>query len=119
MTPSAATRMRSQSWTVDKRCAMATDVRPTLAASSAACTTFSLSESNALVASSNSKTGGSRTNARQMAMRCFCPPDKRPPRAPTIVCQPSPPSSLSRKSRCAICRQVSRRSFVIVNSSTP
>lgn len=34
------------------------------------------------------KIGGFRTRARQMATRCFCPPDKRPPRGPTCVSQP-------------------------------
>mmetsp|Transcript_65806 Transcript_65806/g.189732 ORF Transcript_65806/g.189732 Transcript_65806/m.189732 type:complete len:120 (+) Transcript_65806:363-722(+) len=109
ITPSAATRMRSQSWMVESRCAMEMEVRPTRASASASCTTFSLSESKALVASSNNKIGGLRTSARQIATRCFCPPERRPPRGPTIVSQPLPPSSLPRKSMCAIWRHVSRR----------
>mmetsp|Transcript_56137 Transcript_56137/g.122976 ORF Transcript_56137/g.122976 Transcript_56137/m.122976 type:complete len:108 (-) Transcript_56137:2218-2541(-) len=42
---------------------------------------------------------GSRTSARQIATRCFCPPDRRPPRGPTAVCRPSP----FRKSIFAMC----------------
>ena len=37
--------------------------------------TFSLSVSNADVASSNSNILGSLIKARAMATRCFCPPD--------------------------------------------
>mmetsp|Transcript_54731 Transcript_54731/g.146516 ORF Transcript_54731/g.146516 Transcript_54731/m.146516 type:complete len:88 (+) Transcript_54731:126-389(+) len=53
--------------------------------SSAFCTTRSLSLSSALVASSRSSTAGSRTMARAMAMRCFCPPLIMTPRSPTSV----------------------------------
>mmetsp|Transcript_134385 Transcript_134385/g.233579 ORF Transcript_134385/g.233579 Transcript_134385/m.233579 type:complete len:82 (+) Transcript_134385:491-736(+) len=48
----------------------------------------SLSLSSALVASSRRSNGGSRTNARQIATRCFCPPDRRPPLGPTSVSHP-------------------------------
>mmetsp|Transcript_57944 Transcript_57944/g.138020 ORF Transcript_57944/g.138020 Transcript_57944/m.138020 type:complete len:147 (-) Transcript_57944:3428-3868(-) len=67
---------------------MAMDVRPCRAASSADCTRRSLCESRALVASSSSSNGGFRTKARQMATRCFCPPERRLPRGPTCVSQP-------------------------------
>ena len=46
-------------------------VLPLAALSSAACTTCSLSESSALVASSSNSTLGSRISARAIAMRCF------------------------------------------------
>mmetsp|Transcript_49149 Transcript_49149/g.117154 ORF Transcript_49149/g.117154 Transcript_49149/m.117154 type:complete len:176 (+) Transcript_49149:155-682(+) len=90
--PLAKTMMTSQSWMVERRWAMAMEVRPSLAASRAACTTRSLCESNALVASSRSKIGGSRTSARQMATLCFWPPERRLPREPTCVCHPLWPS---------------------------
>mmetsp|Transcript_60673 Transcript_60673/g.116955 ORF Transcript_60673/g.116955 Transcript_60673/m.116955 type:complete len:147 (-) Transcript_60673:525-965(-) len=69
---------------------MAMEVRPFLAFSSAACTTASLAASRALVASSSSNIGGSRTNARQIATRCFWPPDSLLPRGPTGMSQPCP-----------------------------
>ena len=50
--------------------------------------TFSLSESNAEVASSKSIIFGSLINARATATRCFCPPDMRVPFSPTIVSYP-------------------------------
>src|SRR4051794_35135712 len=84
---------------VDSRCAMVIVVRPReksisfslcvhrdmpgpsplAALSSASCTSFSLSESNALVASSSSSSCGLRSIARAIAMRCFCPPDNCAP----------------------------------------
>ena len=39
-------------------------------------------------ASSNNMTFGSRKRARQIATRCFCPPDSRLPRGPTLVSKP-------------------------------
>ena len=47
--------------------------------------TFSLSVSNAEVASSSNNIFGSRIKARAMAILCFCPPDMRVPLSPTIV----------------------------------
>jgi hypothetical protein len=63
------------------------DRGPALAArrSSAACTARSVSASSALVASSRTRTGGSRRIVRAIAMRCCSPPEKRCPRSPTIV----------------------------------
>mmetsp|Transcript_36866 Transcript_36866/g.86119 ORF Transcript_36866/g.86119 Transcript_36866/m.86119 type:complete len:142 (-) Transcript_36866:2961-3386(-) len=58
-------------------------------ASSAACTTRSDAVSSALVASSRMRIGGSRTTARAMAMRCFCPPDSWIPFSPTCVANAS------------------------------
>lgn len=47
--------------------------------------TFSLSESKAEVASSNSIIFGFLIRARAIAMRCFCPPDISVPFSPTKV----------------------------------
>mmetsp|Transcript_142971 Transcript_142971/g.356266 ORF Transcript_142971/g.356266 Transcript_142971/m.356266 type:complete len:132 (-) Transcript_142971:3463-3858(-) len=117
MTPSAVTKMTSQSWIVDKRCAIAKEVRPQRAFSSASCTIFSLSVSRADVASSSSSTGGSLTSALQMATRCFWPPERRPPRGPTCVSQPWYLSS-SMKFRCAIFLHSTRRSSVMVSPAS-
>mmetsp|Transcript_2784 Transcript_2784/g.8288 ORF Transcript_2784/g.8288 Transcript_2784/m.8288 type:complete len:118 (+) Transcript_2784:119-472(+) len=103
MIPSPHTRITSQATTVESRCAIATDVLPLRAASSACWTMPSLAVSKALVASSSSSTRGFRTNARQMATRCFWPPERRPPRGPTTVSQP--PCAASTKSICAMALQ--------------
>mmetsp|Transcript_2844 Transcript_2844/g.6699 ORF Transcript_2844/g.6699 Transcript_2844/m.6699 type:complete len:110 (-) Transcript_2844:1197-1526(-) len=60
-------------------------VRPFAAFSSASWTIRSLAESKALVASSNRRILGSRTSARAIATRCFCPPDSIAPRSPITV----------------------------------
>mmetsp|Transcript_52276 Transcript_52276/g.138865 ORF Transcript_52276/g.138865 Transcript_52276/m.138865 type:complete len:94 (+) Transcript_52276:96-377(+) len=85
--PLLTTAMTSQFWMVDSRWAIVTVVRLSLAmiSSSAACTTFSLSLSSALVASSKRRIGGLRMSARAMATRCFCPPLSLPPPWPTCV----------------------------------
>mmetsp|Transcript_134539 Transcript_134539/g.335695 ORF Transcript_134539/g.335695 Transcript_134539/m.335695 type:complete len:99 (-) Transcript_134539:3620-3916(-) len=77
------------------------EVRPRRAFSSACCTTRSLSVSRALVASSRSSSAGSRTRARQIATRCFCPPESLLPRGPTSISKPCPDAE-SRKLRLAI-----------------
>mmetsp|Transcript_121070 Transcript_121070/g.170317 ORF Transcript_121070/g.170317 Transcript_121070/m.170317 type:complete len:98 (-) Transcript_121070:552-845(-) len=56
--------------------------------SNASCTKRSLTASNELVASSSSKTAGSRSSARAIAMRCFCPPLRCAPRWPACVLKP-------------------------------
>mmetsp|Transcript_57304 Transcript_57304/g.112826 ORF Transcript_57304/g.112826 Transcript_57304/m.112826 type:complete len:94 (-) Transcript_57304:1173-1454(-) len=89
---------------------MVMDVRPTRTVSSACCTSFSLSESSALVASSNSRIGGSRTRARQIATRCFWPPDSWLPRGPTEI--------VSEKSMRAIFLQVSYFSLSICSPAS-
>mmetsp|Transcript_30672 Transcript_30672/g.65900 ORF Transcript_30672/g.65900 Transcript_30672/m.65900 type:complete len:85 (-) Transcript_30672:1576-1830(-) len=71
-------------------------------ASSAACTTRSEAVSRALVASSRMRIGGSRTMARAMAMRCFCPPDSWMPFSPTCVAKASG-SSLTNVCAFACC----------------
>mmetsp|Transcript_64761 Transcript_64761/g.141978 ORF Transcript_64761/g.141978 Transcript_64761/m.141978 type:complete len:84 (+) Transcript_64761:213-464(+) len=45
--------------------------------------------SNADVASSSKRTLGLRSKTRAMTTRCLWPPDKRSPRGPTSVCNPS------------------------------
>ena len=60
-------------------------ILPAAAFSSADCTIVSLSVSRADVASSNKRIFGSRTIARAMAIRCFCPPLNCPPPSPTRV----------------------------------
>mmetsp|Transcript_14134 Transcript_14134/g.44438 ORF Transcript_14134/g.44438 Transcript_14134/m.44438 type:complete len:176 (-) Transcript_14134:3706-4233(-) len=89
--PPLTTQMRSAFRMVDSRCAMTSVVRRVSAttASSAACTTRSLSLSSADVASSSSSTAGLRTMARAIATRCFWPPERRLPLRPTCVAYPS------------------------------
>lgn len=83
--PSASTQITSAFFIVDNRWAIVMHVLPCRALSNAACTTLSLSLSSAEVASSKINTFGSRTKARAIAIRCFCPPDKLPPRVPKAV----------------------------------
>mmetsp|Transcript_4984 Transcript_4984/g.9050 ORF Transcript_4984/g.9050 Transcript_4984/m.9050 type:complete len:178 (+) Transcript_4984:44-577(+) len=115
--PSALTRMMSQPWMVERRWAIAKEVRPSRAASKAFCTMASLCVSKALVASSSSITGGFRINARQMATRCFCPPDRRPPRGPTSVSKPLLPF-LYKKARLDIFSHFWRYSSLQVSPSS-
>mmetsp|Transcript_21861 Transcript_21861/g.50759 ORF Transcript_21861/g.50759 Transcript_21861/m.50759 type:complete len:155 (-) Transcript_21861:3728-4192(-) len=77
--------MRSALRMVESLCATTMTVRPDIRLSRAACTSFSLVESRALVASSSSRILGSDTIALAMAMRCFCPPDSCVPLSPHIV----------------------------------
>lgn len=77
--------MTSAFCTVASRCATTTMVRPLLARSKAACTSFSLSESRELVASSRRRILGCLISARAIAMRCFWPPDSETPREPMLV----------------------------------
>mmetsp|Transcript_23643 Transcript_23643/g.60375 ORF Transcript_23643/g.60375 Transcript_23643/m.60375 type:complete len:107 (-) Transcript_23643:248-568(-) len=60
-----------------------------ITSSRALCTTFSLSTSSALVASSSKRTFGRFATARAMAMRCFWPPLNCTPLSPTSVARPS------------------------------
>mmetsp|Transcript_36924 Transcript_36924/g.95318 ORF Transcript_36924/g.95318 Transcript_36924/m.95318 type:complete len:127 (+) Transcript_36924:389-769(+) len=87
--PSAHARMMSQFSIVLRRCAMVKEVRSTSTLFRACCTSCSDAESRAEVASSRSMICGSRTIARQIATRCFWPPERRSPRGPTCVSQPS------------------------------
>ncbi|GJC96126.1 hypothetical protein ColKHC_04952 [Colletotrichum higginsianum] len=77
--PSPKTKMTSAFWTVASRWATQIMVRPLLARSKAACTSFSDSESSDDVASSSRRILGSRIRARAMEMRCFWPPESEKP----------------------------------------
>mmetsp|Transcript_64110 Transcript_64110/g.196101 ORF Transcript_64110/g.196101 Transcript_64110/m.196101 type:complete len:203 (-) Transcript_64110:476-1084(-) len=85
--PSFMTQILSAACTVLSRWAMTIVVRrlDPMSLSIASWTTRSLCVSSALVASSSNSTEGSRSNARAMAMRCFCPPLSCVPSSPTSV----------------------------------
>jgi len=83
------TAMVSALRTVLRRWATTIVVRPSMSRSSASCTTRSDSASSADVASSRSRTLGSFTMARAIAMRCFCPPLIWVPRSPHSVAYPA------------------------------
>mmetsp|Transcript_40160 Transcript_40160/g.99253 ORF Transcript_40160/g.99253 Transcript_40160/m.99253 type:complete len:232 (+) Transcript_40160:167-862(+) len=82
---------------VESRCAITSVVRLFAAssASSAACTTRSLSVSSAEVASSRMSTTGFLITARAIATRCFCPPDSWP--CATRVANPSGSAAMKSK----------------------
>mmetsp|Transcript_80696 Transcript_80696/g.160320 ORF Transcript_80696/g.160320 Transcript_80696/m.160320 type:complete len:95 (+) Transcript_80696:644-928(+) len=48
----------------------------------------SVRASAAAVGSSANRSGASRSRARATTVRCFSPPDSRPPRSPTRVLRP-------------------------------
>mmetsp|Transcript_36332 Transcript_36332/g.85249 ORF Transcript_36332/g.85249 Transcript_36332/m.85249 type:complete len:200 (+) Transcript_36332:1669-2268(+) len=73
--PLLSTYITSARRTVLSRWAMRRVVLEAMIPSRASCTTFSLSLSRALVASSSRSIFGLRMIARAIAMRCFCPPD--------------------------------------------
>mmetsp|Transcript_21951 Transcript_21951/g.10327 ORF Transcript_21951/g.10327 Transcript_21951/m.10327 type:complete len:87 (-) Transcript_21951:1563-1823(-) len=85
MFPSLMTPILWLSLIVDRRCATTSTVLPCETELMACCTSCSASLSKALVASSSSRTLGSRMMARAIAMRCFWPPLMRFPMAPTLV----------------------------------
>mmetsp|Transcript_39898 Transcript_39898/g.118317 ORF Transcript_39898/g.118317 Transcript_39898/m.118317 type:complete len:130 (+) Transcript_39898:71-460(+) len=114
--PSAQVRMTSLFSMVLRRWAMVNDVRFFSTLLRASCTTFSDAESRAEVASSRSMIWGSRTRARQIATRCFWPPDRRSPLGPTLVSQAS---CSFRNSRCAIWPQSSSFSSVTAARLSP
>ena len=68
------------------------------------CTSDSVTESNAEVASSSTTTGGFLRRQRAMEMRCFSPPDSFSPRSPTTVFHCS---------GCAFVRSFVRSLFVV------
>mmetsp|Transcript_36248 Transcript_36248/g.59556 ORF Transcript_36248/g.59556 Transcript_36248/m.59556 type:complete len:85 (-) Transcript_36248:2931-3185(-) len=79
--------------------------------SNACCTKYSLSESNAEVASSNNKIAGRLSKARAMAILCRCPPLSLPPNSPTDVSYPF--SNLSINSSAFACFAASRISSIV------
>mmetsp|Transcript_6477 Transcript_6477/g.16079 ORF Transcript_6477/g.16079 Transcript_6477/m.16079 type:complete len:244 (-) Transcript_6477:1980-2711(-) len=86
--PASITKMMSACRIVDRRWAMIMEVLPASTVLSAPCTAFSLSVSNALVASSSSMIEGFFIAARAMAILCFCPPDSCTPLSPARVSSP-------------------------------
>mmetsp|Transcript_5289 Transcript_5289/g.8499 ORF Transcript_5289/g.8499 Transcript_5289/m.8499 type:complete len:99 (+) Transcript_5289:345-641(+) len=90
MRPLSTTAILSALRMVVRRWAMTMVVRFCLImrSSRAACTTFSLSLSSALVASSSNRMLGFLIMARAMATRCFWPPESCPPFSPTSVSNP-------------------------------
>ena len=74
--------MRSAPITLDSRCARIKLVRPCASRSSAGWITASFSASTEDSASSRIRIGESRNNARAIARRCRCPPDRLTPRSP-------------------------------------
>mmetsp|Transcript_81269 Transcript_81269/g.169831 ORF Transcript_81269/g.169831 Transcript_81269/m.169831 type:complete len:96 (-) Transcript_81269:3634-3921(-) len=89
--PAPMTMIWSESWMVLNRWAIVKVVRPALAVSRAACTTFSEVESRAEVASSKRRIFGFLIKARAMAQRCFWPPESLPPLLPTVSVQATLP----------------------------
>ena len=87
--PSSRTMMRSAFITLDRRWAIMSVVRPSMSLSSASWIMYSFSASTADSASSSIRIGASRNNARAIATRCRCPPDRRMPRSPITVPYPS------------------------------
>ena len=87
--PWSRTTILSRLATVDRRCATTMQVRPRMSFDRASCTSASLSESRALVASSSTSTGQSASSARAMATRWRCPPESFTPRSPVMVSNPS------------------------------
>mmetsp|Transcript_100125 Transcript_100125/g.172863 ORF Transcript_100125/g.172863 Transcript_100125/m.172863 type:complete len:174 (+) Transcript_100125:75-596(+) len=86
--PSSMTTMRSAFFMLNKRWAIMTTVRPSMALLIASATRCSFSESKALVASSKMRMLGLRRRARAIATRCRCPPEILPPSLPTSVSYP-------------------------------
>mmetsp|Transcript_25643 Transcript_25643/g.102245 ORF Transcript_25643/g.102245 Transcript_25643/m.102245 type:complete len:206 (-) Transcript_25643:1994-2611(-) len=115
--PSRSTRIASASTMVERRCAMAIEVRAAASSLSARWMARSVRESSADVASSSSTTGGFLTKSRAMATRCFSPPDSLSPRSPTIVSKPcSSDDTKSQSSARFAARSTTSRA---AGSSTP
>ena len=83
--PASRTTIRSARFSVDRRCAMISVVRPRITTRSAAWISASRRGSMAEVASSSSSSRGSVTSARASATRCRWPPDRVRPCSPTTV----------------------------------
>ena len=82
---SSSTTMRWAPWMVESRWAITKVVRWRAKSSKERCTTSSLWESRALVASSKMRMGGSFKKARAMESRWRWPPESFPPRGPMSV----------------------------------
>src|SRR5438477_7804418 len=93
--PWSMTTMRSAFFTVARRCATMSVVRPRIRCSSAFCTVLSLSASSELVASSRSSTTRSASSARAIDRRWRLPPGRRTPRSPRNEFMPSGKRSMN------------------------
>ena len=83
--PASRTTIRSARFSVDRRCAMISVVRPCITARRAAWISASRRGSMAEVASSSTSSRGSVTSARASATRCRWPPERVRPCSPTTV----------------------------------
>ena len=83
--PSSSTTIRSARFSVDRRCAMISVVRPRMISLSAAWISASRRGSMAEVASSSTSSRGSVISARARDTRCRWPPDRVRPCSPTTV----------------------------------
>ena len=99
--PELITMIRSKFCSVDRRCAIATTVRPTISRSSACWIASSDELSSADVASSSSRIGAFFRIARAIAIRWRCPPESFTPRSPTIVSNPSGIASMKSVQRAS------------------
>ena len=82
MRPFSRTTIWSACRTVDSRWAAMITVRPSPALRRLSTSSFSVSLSTALSASSRIRTRGLRASARAMQVRCRCPPERVTPRSP-------------------------------------
>ena len=77
--------MRSAWRTVETRCEIRIAVRPRITPVRPLRMRSSVSVSTLDSASSRIRMRGSRSSARAIAVRCFCPPESVMPRSPTMV----------------------------------
>src|SRR5579885_2955603 len=85
MRPSTSTTIWSAFRTVEVRCEIRIVVRPRITPRSPLRIFSSVCVSTLESESSRIRIRGSRTTARAMAVRCFCPPERVMPSSPTMV----------------------------------
>ena len=85
MRPASSTIRRSMRAMVDRRCAIAITVLPSIRPSSCSWIASSTSLSSAEVASSSTRIGASLSTTRAIAMRWRWPPESLTPRSPTCA----------------------------------
>mmetsp|Transcript_65810 Transcript_65810/g.122742 ORF Transcript_65810/g.122742 Transcript_65810/m.122742 type:complete len:124 (-) Transcript_65810:2158-2529(-) len=95
ISPNSSTKISSKRLMVLKRWAIASTERDSPNRSKAFCTSCSVCESKADVASSRTTIGGFLTRQRAMASRCFSPPLNFRPLSPTMVSYPFPCCSMN------------------------
>ncbi len=81
----SSTAIRSARFSVDRRCAISSVVRPAMTRCRVAWISASIRGSTAEVASSSSSSLGSVISARASATRCRCPPERVRPCSPITV----------------------------------